>query len=186
MNKKFIYMSLSIFILSLIFILGFKFILGNKVLYEDSMNFDQGKPIIKYIGFEEDDNFYKIKVSIKNTTDYFASIYNLSLQFAGRSQGAPTFSGYDNTEREYILNLKPGDKYNFSGYFGPKEERNYVFEISKGISFDKEVFDTNKMTIRYNAQYYKYKINNNTVIGGAFSSSATEFIDNSIAPYTLE
>ncbi len=186
MNKKFIYMSLSIFILSLIFILGFKFILDNKVLYEDSMNFDQGKPIIKYIGFEEDDNFYKIKVSIKNTMDYYASFHNLSLQFAGRSQGAPTFSGYDNTEREYILNLKPGDKYNFSGYFGPKEERNYVFEISKGISFDKEGFDTDKMTIIYNVQYYKYKINNNTVIGGAFSSSATEFIDNSIAPYTLE
>lgn len=186
MNKKFISISLSIFIFSLFFILGFKFILGDKVLYIDSTNYEQGEPIIKYVGFEEDDSFYKIKVSIKNTTNYIASFQNVDLQFSRGLQGTPIFNGYDNTERQYILSLKQEDKYEFSRYFGPQEEREYVFEISKGIKFDKEIFDTNKMTIRYNVQYYRYKINNNSVIGGAFSSSATEFIDNSIDPYTLE
>ena len=78
MNKKFILVSLSIFVLSFVFILGFKFILGDKVLYEDAVIFAQGQPIIKYVGFEEDENVYKIKISIKNSTDYYASFNNIS------------------------------------------------------------------------------------------------------------
>lgn len=186
MNKKFISICLSIFTLSLVFILGFKFILGNKILYNDTVNFDEGKPVIKYTGFEEDENIYKIKVSIKNSTDYYASFNNISLNFSGNSQGQPTFSGYDNDERKALLDYKEGDKYTFSHYFEPKEEREYVFEISKGLSFNNEVFDTNRMTILYNAQYFKYSINRNTVVGSAFSSSGVEFIDNSLEQFTIE
>lgn len=185
MNKKFISISFSIFILSLIFILGFKFILGNKILYKDSANFEQGEPTIKYVGFEEDDSSYKIKVSIKNTTNYIASFREISLQFSGGVEGAPTFTGYDLNQREYYNNYKEGME-EYSSFFDPKEERIYVFEISKGIKFYKEVFDTNRMTIRYNVQYFKRRINKNTVIGNAFSSSSVEFIDNSIDPYNLE
>lgn len=186
MNKKFILVSLSIFILSFVFILGFKFILGDKVLYEDAVNFDKGNTIIKYVGFEEDENIYKIKISVKNNTDYYANFNSITLRFSGSSQGEPIFSGYDNTEREYILNLKEGDKYDFSSYFEPKEEREYAFEISKGLNFNKKVFDTNIMIIAYNAQYFKYKINNNFVISSVFSSGASETIDNSIDPYIIE
>jgi len=186
MNKKFILVSLNIFILSLIFILGFKFILDDKVLYKDSMNYDQSDPTIKYVGFEEDENVYKIKVSIKNNTEYYASFNNITLNFSGNSQGQPTFSGYDNDERKALLDYKEGDKHDFSFYFGPNEEREYVFEISKGLKFDKEVFDTNRMTISYNVQYFKYRINKSTVAGNAFSSSSVKFIDNSIDPYTIE
>lgn len=185
MNKKFISISLSIFILSLIFILGFKFILGNKILYINSTNFEQGEPIIKYVGFEEDDSSYKIKVSIKNNTDYIASFHDISLQFSGGAQGAPTFTGYDLNQREYYKNYKEGME-EYSSFFDSKEERIYIFEISKGIKFDKEVFDTNRMAISYSAQYFKRRINKNTVIGNAFSSSSVEFIDNSIDPYILE
>lgn len=185
MNKKFISISLSIFIFSLFFILGFKLILGDKVLYTDSTNYDQGKPIIKYVGFEEDNNSYKIKVSIKNTTNYIASFRQISLQFSGGAEGAPTFIGYDLNQREYYNNYKEGME-EYSSFFDPKEERIYVFEISKGIKFDKEVFDTNRMTISYSAQYFKRRINKNTVIGNAFSSSSVEFIDNSRDPYSLE
>ena len=186
MNKKFISICLSIFTISLIFIIGFKFILGDKILYNDSMNYDEGKPIIKYTGFEEDENIYKIKVSIKNNTDYYASFNNMSLNFSGNSQGQPTFSGYDNAERKALLDYKEGDKHTFSFYFSPDEEREYVFEISKGLSFNEEVFDTNRMTILYNAQYFKYRINKNTVVGSAFSSSGVEVIDNSLEPFTIE
>ncbi|MGG7142989.1 hypothetical protein ACQPVP_05945 [Clostridium nigeriense] len=191
MNKKFILVSLSIFILSFIFILGFKFALDDKVLYEDSVNYEQDKPMIKYVGFEEEDDFYKIKISVKNSTDYYASFYDINLQFSNNSSvylgnAGPIFKGYDNDERKALLNYKEGDKYDFSSYFGPNEEREYVFEISKGLKFDKEVFDTNRMTISYNIQYFKYKINKNTVVGNAFSSSSVEFIDNTIDPYTIE
>lgn len=82
--------------------------------------------------------------------------------------------------------IEDGDKYTFSHYFEPKEEREYVFEISKGLSFNNEVFDTNRMTILYNAQYFKYSINRNTVVGSAFSSSSVEFIDNSLDPFTID
>ena len=190
MNKKFILVSLSIFVLSFVFILGFKFILGDKVLYEDAVIFEQGKPIIKYVGFEEDENIYKIKISIKNNSEYYASFNNISLQFLNNSSvylgdANPIFNGYDSGLREYYNNYKEGmDEY--SSFLDSKEERIYVFEISKGIKFDKEIFDTNRMAISYSAQYFKRRINKNTAIGNAFSSSSVEFIDNSRDPYILE
>lgn len=186
MNKKFILVSLSVFILSFAFILGFKFILGNKVLYEDAVNYEQSKPIIKYVGFEEDESIYKIKISIKNTTDYYAGFNNITLTFSGNSQGSPIFNGYDNNERKALLDYKEGDKYTFSSYFDPNEEREYVFEISKGLTFDKEVFNTNEMTISYNVNCYKHKINKNAVVGNTFSMGGSKSIDNSIDPYMLE
>ena len=183
MNKKFILVSLSIFILSFVFILGFKFILGDKVLYEDAVIFAQGQPIIKYVGFEEDENVYKIKISIKNSTDYYASFNNITLTLSGNSQGEPIFNGYDNNERKALLDYKEGDKYTFSSYFDPNEEREYIFEISKGLTFDKKVFDTNQMIISYNVNCYKYKINKNTVVGNTFSMGGSKSIDNSIEEY---
>lgn len=197
MNKKFITVSISIFLFSLIFILGFKFILGDKLLYTDSTEeaFNSDEPIIKYSGFEEDENIYKIKVNIKNNSKYYASLYDLNLKFSYNTEdniifssdnATPVFRGSDNKEREYILNFKEGDKYNFSSYLDPNEEREYIFEISKGLKFDKEVFDTNRMSISYGVNYFKYKIKSNTVIIGVGSIGASERIDNSTEPYIIE
>ena len=177
MNRKYIIISLSIFIVSLLFILGFNFILGDKILYSDSFNFNDGIPEINYIGLEEDENLYKVKVSIKNNSDYYASFNNISLQFTGTSQGAPTFNGYDNDERKALINYKPGDKYNFSSFFGPNEEREYVFEVSKGITFDKDVFNSKNIDIGYSYQLYKYRINKNAVIGNGPSGGGTKRIE---------
>jgi hypothetical protein len=190
MNKKFILISLSIFILSFVFILGFKFVLGDKVLYEDAVNYEQGKPTIKYVGFEEDENIYKIKVSIKNNSDYYANFYDINLQFSNSSSvylgdANPVFKGYDSGLREYYNNYKEGmDEY--SSFLDPKEGREYVFEIPKGLSFDKEVFDTNRMTIVYDAKYFKYVFGSKTMFNNVFSRSSVEFIDNSKDPYTIE
>lgn len=177
MNKKFIIVSISIFLFSFIFILGFNFILGDKVLYSNSVDFEQGVPVINYVGLEEDDNIYKIKISIKNTSDYYASFNNISLQFTGTYQGAPIFNGYDNDERKAFINHKPGDKYNYSSFFDPNEEREYVFEVSKGISFDKEVFNSKNIDIGYSYQLYKYRVNNNTVIGSGASGAGSKRIE---------
>ncbi|WP_294167898.1 hypothetical protein [uncultured Clostridium sp.] len=177
MNRKYIIVSLSIFIVSLAFILGFNFILGDKVLYINSVDFDHGVPVINYVGLEEDENSYKIKISIKNNSNYYASFNNISLQFTGTSQGAPTFSGYDNDERKALINHKPGDKYSYSSFFGPNEEREYVFEVSKGISFDKEVFNSKNIDIGYSYQLYKYRVNNNTVIGAGTSGTGSKRIE---------
>ncbi len=176
MNRKYISICLSIIIVSLIFIFGFNFILGDKILYSDSVDFEYRVPEINYIGVEEDENVYKIKVSIKNNSDYYAGFNNISLQFTGTSQGAPTFNGYDNDERKAFLNHKPGDKYNYSSFFDPYEEREYVFEVSKGISFDKEVFNSKEIDIGYGYQLYKYRVNNNTVIGSGTSGGGSRRI----------
>ena len=186
MNKKFIIVSICIFILSLFFILGFNFILGDKILYNDSTNFDQGKPIIKYVGFEEDENVYKIKVSIKNTSQYYASFNDVTMNFLGNSSGSPEFNGYDNNQREIILNHKEGDEFELSYYFNANEEREYIFEISKGLIFNDDIFDTNKISVRYNVKFYRYRVGNDRVIGNVFNRSSTEFLDNSIDPYIIE
>lgn len=192
MNKKFIKVSISIFLFSFIFILGFKFILGDKVLYNDSTEeaFNSDGPIIKYSGFEEDENIYKIKITIKNNSKYYASLNNIKLQFQNSSNylgsANPIFEGYDSDYREFLSNFKPGEKENFSSFLSPNEEREYAFEIAKGLKFDKEVFDTNRMSISYSVNYMKYKINNNTFLGNAWSRSSTEFIDNSAMPFTIE
>ena len=185
MNRRFIYISSSILVISLVVILGFKFVLGNKILIRDSSNFDQGEPIIKYVGFEEGEDTYKIKVSVKNNSDYYASFNDISLMFFGGSNGSPVFKGYDNDERRALMDYKEGDKYNFSPYFEANEEREYAFEVSKGLSFDKEEFDTNKINISYNVMFFRYRVNMNRVLGGVFSRSGTARLDNSIAPYSL-
>lgn len=186
MNRKFIYISLSVFAISVAFILGFKFVLGNKVLIRDSVNFDQGEAIIKYVGFEEGEDTYKIKVSVKNNSDYYASFSDISLMFFGGSNGSPVFKGYDNDERRALMDYKEGDKYNFSPYFAANEEREYAFEVSKGLSFDKEDFDTNKINISYNVTFFRYKANKNTVISSIFSKSGTARLDNSSDPYVIK
>lgn len=194
MNKKFITVSISIFLLSFIFILGFKLILGDKLLYANSTEYVEG-PIIKYSGFEEDENIYKIKVNIKNNSKYYARVNNINLQFSyntkdksgySTNDASPLFKGYDNTEREHLLNYMPGDEYSFSSFLNPNEEREYVFEISKGLKFDKEVFDTNRMAISYGVNYFKYRIRSNSVIGDAGSIWASKPLDSLAEPFTIE
>lgn len=177
MNKKFIKVSIIIFLFSFLFILGFNFILGDKVLYNDSVDLDYGEQEISYRGIEEDKGAYKIKVSIKNNSDYYASFDNIALKFTGVSQGAPIFTGYDNDERKALLNYMPGDKYNYSSFFAPNEEREYVFEVSKGLSFDKEFYDFNTLDISYSYRYFKYRVNNNTVIGSGPSGGGAKRIE---------
>ncbi len=187
MNKKFIKVSISIFLFSFIFILGFNFILGNKILFVNSTEeaFNSDGPIIKYSGFEEGEDTYKIKVKIKNNSDYYANFNDISLSFYGGSNGSPVFKGYDDGYRKALMNYKPGDEYVFSPYFEADEEREYSFEVSKGLSFDKEYFDINKININYNVSFFRYRINNNTVIGNVFSKGGAARLDNSTDPFNL-
>ncbi|MBS5938760.1 hypothetical protein [Clostridium sp.] len=189
MNKKFISICLSIFTISLIFIIGFKFILGDKILYNDSMNYDEGKPIIKYTGFEEDENIYKIKVSIKNNSKYYASFIDINLQFSSESgyigNANPIFKGYDNKIRESLKTYDEGREV-VGSFLDPEEEREYIFEISKGLSFNKETFDTSSISISYDVRYFKYRLNETTVFSSAITRTGTEFIENALEPFTID
>ena len=180
MNKKYIIVSLTIFIVSLIFIFSFNFLLGDKVFYNNAINFEEDVPVIKYIGVEEDNNVYKIKVSIKNNSKYYATFDNISLKLGGAIQGEPMFDGYDNNQREALMNHREGDKYNYSYYFNPNEEREYVFEISKGLKFDKYKFSSKEMDVHYSYKLYKYRSNNNMVIGNGQSGAGSRRIETNI------
>ena len=189
MNKKFISICLSIFAISLFFIIGFKFILGDKVLYDDAIDFNEGYPIIRYTGFEEDKNIYMIKVSIKNTSRYYTVFDNINLQFSNKSvyngNANPIFKGYDNKIRESLQTYNEGSEV-VGSFLDPEEEREYIFEISKGLSFDKEVFDTNHMSISYDARYYKYKLNERMVLPSTYTRGKRELIDNFLDPFTID
>lgn len=194
MNKKFITVSISIFLLSFIFILGFKLILGDKLLYANSTEYEE-RAAVKYSGFEEDENTYKIKINIKNNSKYYAGVNNINLQFSyntkdnsgySTNDASPLFRGYDKTEREYLLNYMSRDEYSFSSFLNPNEEREYTFEISKGLKLDEKAFDTNRMSISYEVDYFKYRISSNSVMGDAGSIWTTESVDNSTMPFTIE
>lgn len=188
MNKKFIKISISIFLFSFIFILGFSFILGNSKLYSDSnrLNFDSKGITMKYDGIEEDEYSYKIKIRIKNNTQYYAGLNNINLKFQSNNDGNPIFEGYDNELRKSFSKADVKDSDILSPYLDSNEEREFVFEVSRGLKFDKNIFDTNRVAISYNTNFYKYKLNKNLVAFSIWSKAGTEFIGNVDELFTLE
>ncbi len=196
MNKKFIKVSIGIFISVFIFILGFKFILGDKLLFHQGSDeaFNSSNPIVKYVGFEEDENILKIKISIKNNSKYIANVNEATIRFGilpnsvndstVSSLSNPIFKGYDNDFKKIADDNSIKIK-NFDVAIYPGEEREYAFEVTKGVHLDKKVFDTNKMYVSYNINYYKYKIKG-TFLGNAMSTGGGERLDNSSNPYVIE
>lgn len=189
MNKKFIKVSFGILISVLVVVLGFKFILKDKILFSDSTDdiFENVKPTIKYEEIEEEDSFYRIIISIKNNTKYYASVNEMHLQFGFNissenphkimSNNSLYFRGYDLEERKYLENYNGNSSERVSPYLDPYEERQYAFEISKGVIFDEEVFDTNKMNISYNVNYYRYRLSSNSLAGGIMGHGGGEHIE---------
>ena len=87
---------------------------------------------------------------------------------------------------EYIDNYEEGGKEYYSSFFDPSEEKLYVFEIPKGLSFDENVFDTNRMGIYYSIEYFKYRPKENAVSVNINMEGSVKFIDNSIYPYEIK
>ena len=191
MNKKFLKVSLGIFILLFISLLGFKFLYGDRKIYSDGL-IEIPKASIKYSGFEEDENNYKIKVSIKNNSKYYGSLRDIKLNFQNNSgigvatNSGPTFRGYEIIERGAFGNYEEGIGEHSSPFFDPSEEKLYVFEIPKGLSFDKEIFDTNRIGIAYSIEYFKYRHKENVVSVNVNLEGSVIYIDNSIEPYEIK
>ncbi len=191
MNKKFFKVSLGIFMFLFISLLGFKFLYGDrKTYFHGAINVPESST--RYLGFEEDDYKYKIKVGIKNNSKYYGIISDIKLKFQLESRNGdsislgPIFEGYDLKMREYLNNYEDRQEENYSIFFSPSEEKEYIFEVPKGLSFDKEVFDTNIMMINYNIKYLKRKHNNNAVSGEINFKSTTDVINNSIEAFNIE
>lgn len=111
------------------------------------------------------------------------------MQFSSESgyigNANPIFKGYDNKLRKFLKNHNEGRAV-VGSFLDPMEEREYIFEISKGLSFDKEVFDTNVMSISYDARYYKYKLNERMVLSSTYTSGRRELLDNSLEPFRID
>ncbi|MDU5106824.1 hypothetical protein [Clostridium sp.] len=191
MKKKFFEVSLGIFMFLFISLLGFKFLYGDRKIYSDG-SIKVPEASIKYSGFEEDENNYKIKVSIKNNSKYYGSLRDIKLKFQNYSwnvtstNSGPTFGGYKLVERESFENYEEERKEYSSPFFNPSEEKLYVFEIPKGLSFDENVFDTNRMGIYYSIEYFKYRPKENAVSVNINMEGSVKFIDNSIEPYEIK
>ena len=191
MNKRFIKISLGILIFLSISFFGFTFIFGNKKTYIDG-RIEVPKSSLRYSGFEEDEDKYNIKVSVKNNSKYHGIIRDIKLQFQGNSKNGssinsgPIFGGYDLKAREYLQNYKEEEDVYYSAFFNPDETKYYMFEIPKGLSFDEKVFDTNIMMVSYNIEYFRNRSKENAVSGSINMESTVEIIDNSSDPYVIK
>ena len=191
MSKKFLKITILMTLIFFVFLITFKSLTG-KIVTKDNANdnlFDICEAIVKYEGFEEDENMTTIKVSIKNNSDFYASVNNVYLEFSSSSYSindegwttnlpSPKFEGMDS--------LWKNQDYS-SYYINPGETKIYEFEIAKAISFDKEYFDTNRFAISGNIQFYKYKLNDNTLtklVGNR--SGGLEFLNNDKDPYVID
>ncbi len=190
MNKRFMKISLGIFLFLAFSLLGFKFIFGNKKIYSDGI-VNVPDSSIRYEGFEEDEENYIIKISFKNNSKYYGIIREAKLQFQRDSKHGfsnntgPIFEGYDLKSREYFDNYKDGEEV-YSPFLNPYDKNIYFFEIPKGLSFDEKVFDTNRIIISYNIEYLKYKTKNNAVTGRITTKGGFEFLNNSLYPYRIQ
>ena len=194
MNKKFLKITLLMTLIFFLFLITFKSLTG-KIVTRDNANdnlFDICEAIIKYEGFEENENMTIIKVSIKNNSDFYASLNDVYITFRSSNyvindEGwqtnlpSPQFEG-----RDSLFNIE--DEYqNYSHYFEPGETKVYEFEIAKAINFDEKYFDTNRFTLSGNIKFYKYKLNDNVVaklVGNR--SGGLEFLENSKDPYVID
>lgn len=191
MSKKFFKITMLMTLIFFVFLITFKSLTG-KIVTRDNANdnlFDICEAIVKYDGFEENENMTTIKVSIKNNSDFYASVNNVYLKFSSSSyvineEGwttnlpSPQFKGMDSLWKD--------EDYS-SYYINPGETKIYEFEIAKGISFDKKYFDTNRFAISGNIQFYKYKLNDNTVAKLVGSrSGGLEFLNNDKDPYVID
>ncbi|ATD54469.1 hypothetical protein [Clostridium chauvoei] len=175
MNKKFLMVSISIFLSIMIFIGFSKVILKDKESWINSSEkyFFNMKPTIKYEGYEEEDGNINIKISFKNNFNGIASIDDLKLSFGSKknlSNGEFSFKGFNEGWRS--------DFYNYKNGIDREEESVYVFQIPKGIKFDEDYFDLSYMNISYNVQYFRFRIGSNALLGMMGSTGGSLSIEN--------
>lgn len=194
MKKRFMKISIFMILILCIFLGAFR-ILSGKTLIKNIANsdlFETFEAGVKYIGFKEYDNVTVIRVEMKNKSDYYASFYNLNIGFSENiknttgsndnyyiNSASASFAGRD-------LFYKLDNYKDYSDYLSPGESREYEFAIPNGVNFDKEIYDTNRFRVTYTATYYKYRINNNTLINLVGSSSRGENLDNYKDPYVID
>lgn len=151
MNKKFILVSLSIFLtITILFGLS-KVVFGDKITFSDAIEFYDDKPIIEYVGNEKTEEGYNVTISIKNTLNSIMTINDLELNLLNDI--------YIKGINEEIF-ANGNIKYGIDG----GEVVEYVFKIPNGIKFDKKIFDINEMHISYNVTMYKYRTSRNSLM----------------------
>ena len=175
MSKKFLIVSISIFLGIMIFIGFSKEILKDKENWSNSSEkyFSNMKPTIKYEGYEEEEENIKVKISFKNNFKGIANINDMKISFNSKKKSTNTefyFQGYDEQWRTEFENYKNG--------IDRGEKSIYVFDLPKGIKFDENYFDLSYMNISYNAHYFRFRIGRNALLGMMGSTGGSWSIEN--------
>ncbi|MBE6054669.1 MAG: hypothetical protein E7212_12350 [Clostridium sartagoforme] len=189
MSKRFIKISFGIFIFLAVFLFSFKFLLGNRFSYWEGTE-KVPKLTMKYKGVEEDKYSYRIRVSFKNNSKHYARLDNIKFKFSTmptmalylRRESNPEFNGYD---LRLSQSYEHGEEI-VSPFLEPDEERIYEFQISKGLSLNNEYYNINRGNVDYSVNYFKYKINEYSLLKNVISEFYTEPIDNLFIPATTE
>lgn len=166
MNKKFIKVSLIICV-PLILMLGlFSLTAKNEDIFEqldDSID-------ITYKGYTEDKDSYNVSIIVKNKSKNIASMSDMELSFS--------YEGQSSDMGDFYIKGYEKDMWSEDRKMGidPGEEEEFVFKIPKGIKIDNKYYNTNRIDIGYNANFFKFRTSENSLFLGVAQMGGTQTI----------
>lgn len=156
MNKKFIKIS-SIICISLVLLLGFFSITSvNQKSFDELENSID----ITYNDCIETKESYNVSVIIKNKSKNIASMSDMELSFSCNGD-------YDDMSDFYIKGYEK-DMWSEDRIMGidPGEEEEFIFKIPKGIKIDENYYNTKRIEIGYNVNFFKFRTGKNSLFLG--------------------
>lgn len=168
MNKKFIKMSLIICI-PIVFLIAF-FTMTVKSINDEAFEEPEDKISIEYKGYKENKNDYTISILVKNNSKDIASLNDMELCFDYKFNNEDNVdeNGYYIQNSVYIKGYEV-DAFDEDKIYGidPGSEKEVIFRIPKEIKFDEEKFNLKSPTINYNANFYKFRTSNRSLMLGS-------------------
>lgn len=156
MNKKFIKASLIIFV-PIVLLLGF---FSMTSVDEDYLDQLDNSIEITYKDCVEIENSYNVSIIIKNKSKNIASMSDMELSFSCAGE-------FDDMGDFYIRGHEK-DMWSEDREMGidPGKEEEFVFKIPKGIKIDENYYNTNRIEIGYNANFFKFRTSKNSLFLG--------------------
>lgn len=166
MNKKFVKVSLIICV-PLILMLGlFSVIAKNQGVSEEWAEDIQ----ITYKDYKETKDSYNVSVIVKNKSKNIASMSDMELSF--------TYEGQSTDMGDFYIKGYEKDMWDENKKMGidPGEDEEFIFKIPKGIKIDNKYYNTKRMNIDYNANFFKFRMSQNSLFLGVSQTGGTQTI----------
>ena len=147
MNKKFVKVSLIIFIPLIILILLFTMLSSNEDIFDELNNSIK----ITYKDCKEQKNSYYLSVIVKNNSKNIATLSDMELSFDYNGDGENIGNFYIRGEEKNIW-----DDNKLRG-IDPGKEEEIIFKIPKGIKINTDYYNLNRIIVSYNASFFKFR-----------------------------